>query len=132
MRDFALLVSRILLVAIFPISGYYKIIQWPGIANLVDKAGWPFANYLAMLGTAAEFVLPLLIVLGLFTRCAAFGLIVYVLVATYLGHPIWRIPPEAFFGQLMSFMKNIAMIGGLLMLMAVGPGRLAIQPSRDD
>ena len=132
MKDFALLVFRVLLVAVFPISGYYKVIQWPAIAGVLEKAGLPYPTYLGMIGTAAEVVLPHLIVLGLFTRWAALGLIIYVAVATYIGHPVWRVPPEAFFGQLMSFMKNLAMIGGLLALMAVGPGRLAIQPADAD
>ena len=129
-RDLALLVGRILLVAIFPISGYYKIVQWPGITRTLAQAGLPYSYYLGMAGTAAEFVLPLLIVLGLFTRWAAAGLILYIMVATYIGHPIWRVSPEAFFGQLMNFMKNLGLIGGFLMLMAFGPGRHAVQLSR--
>jgi putative oxidoreductase len=69
---------------------------------------------------------------GLFTRWAALGLIVYVIAATYIGHPVlWRKAPDAFFGQLMGQMKNLAMIGGLLLIVGTGPGRLAIQPSRD-
>jgi len=76
---------------------------------------------------------PILIILGLFTRWAAFGLILYVIAATYIGHPVlWRMAPDAFFGQLMSQMKNLAMIGGLLLLMGAGPGRIAVQPSRDE
>ena len=130
-KDLTLLVFRILLVAIFPISGYYKIIQWPGIATVLEKAGLPYPMPLGMLGTAAELVLPVLVVLGLWTRWAALGLIIYVVAATYIGHPIWRVAPEAFFGQLMSFMKNLAMIGGLLALMAFGPGRFAVQPSSE-
>jgi putative oxidoreductase len=132
MKDLALLVFRILLVAIFPISAYYKIIQWPGIANVVEKAGLPYAYQLGMVGTAAELVLPFFVIFGLWTRWAALGLILYVIAATYIGHPVWRVAPEAFFGQLMSFMKNLGMIGGLLLLMAFGPGRLAIQGSRDE
>lgn len=132
MKDFTLLVFRILLVAIFPISAYYKYMQWPGIANVVEKAGLPYAYQLGMVGTAVEFFLPFLVILGLLTRWAALGLIVYVAAATYIAHPIWKVPPDAFFGQLMSFMKNLGMIGGLLVLMVFGPGRLAIQPSESE
>ena len=32
----------------------------------------------------------------------------------------------------MSAMNNLAMIGGLLLVVGAGPGRIAIQPSRDD
>ncbi len=133
MKDLALLVGRILLVAIFPISAYYKIIGWPGITTIVEKAGLPYAVPLGALGTAAELLLPILVILGLFTRWAAFGLILYVIAATYIGHPVlWRMPPDAFFGQLMGQMKNLAMIGGLLMIVGFGPGRLAFRPSREE
>jgi putative oxidoreductase len=133
MKDLTLLVGRILLVAIFPISAYYKIIQWPGITRPVAAAGIPYPEYVAMVGTGVEMLFPILVILGLFTRWAAFGLIVYVLAATYIGHPVvWRAPPDAFFRELMSAMKNLAMIGGLLLLVGAGPGRIAIQPSRDE
>ncbi len=57
------------------------------------------------------------------------GLLVYVIAATYIGHPVWRVAPEAFFGQLMSFMKNMGMGAGLLLLLVFGPGRFALQPT---
>jgi putative oxidoreductase len=133
MKDLSLLVGRILLVAIFPISAYYKIIGWPKIAGDVAKAGLPYPEYLGMVGTGAEMLLPILVILGLFTRWAALGLILYVIAATYIGHPVlWRMAPDAFFGQLMSQMKNLAMIGGLLLLVGAGPGRLALRPGRDE
>ena len=122
--------GRILLVAIFPVSAYYKIIGWPGIVSTVEKAGLPYALPLGAIGTAAEMLLPILVIVGLFTRWAALGLIVYVIAATYIGHPVlWRMAPDAFFGQLMGQMKNLAMIGGLLLIVGTGPGRLAIAAS---
>ena len=133
MKDLSLLVGRILLVAIFPISAYYKIIQWPGVARPVAAAGIPYPEYVAMVGTGVEMLFPILVFLGLFTRWAAFGLILYVLAATYIGHPVvWRVPPDAFFRELMGAMNNLAMIGGLLLVIGAGPGRIAVQPSRDD
>lgn len=133
MKDLLLLVGRILVVAIFPVSAYYKIIQWPGIVRPVAATGAPFPEYVAMLGTGVEMLLPILVILGLFTRWAAFGLILYVLAATYVGHPVlWQLPPERFFGELMGQMKNLAMIGGLLMLAGTGPGRLALWPGKDE
>jgi putative oxidoreductase len=128
-----LLVGRILLVAIFPVSAYYKIIGWPGIVGMVEKAGLPYALPLGAIGTASEMLLPILVIVGLFTRWAAFGLVLYVIAATYIGHPVlWRMAPDAFLGQLMSQMKNLAMIGGLLVLVSTGPGHLALRPSRDE
>jgi putative oxidoreductase len=130
-KDLALLVMRVLLVAIFPISAYYKIRGWPGIVTPVTAAGLPLPYYLSILGTTVELVLPFLVILGLGTRWAAAGLIVYTAMTSYIGHPIWRLPPPEFFPNLMSFMKNLAMMGALLLLTIVGPGRLALQPSKD-
>jgi putative oxidoreductase len=97
MKDLSLLVGRILLVAVFPVSAYYKIIGWPGIVSTVEKSGLPYALPLGAIGTAAEMLLPILVIVGLFTRWAALGLIVYVIAATYIGHPVlWRMAPDAF------------------------------------
>jgi putative oxidoreductase len=130
-KDFALLIMRVLLVAIFPISAYYKIKGWPGIVTPVTTAGLPFPYTLSVLGTAVELVLPFLVILGVATRWAAAGLIVYTAMTCYIGHPIWRLPATEFFPNLMSFMKNLAMMGALWLLAIIGPGRLALQPSKD-
>lgn len=131
MKDLGLLIFRVMLVALFPISAYYKIIQWPGIATVLEKAGAPYPLYVSAIGTGVEMVFPFLIILGLWTRPAAAGLIVYTLVATYIGHAFWKVPPEAHFIQLMSFLKNMSLVGALIGLMAVGPGRIALRPDRD-
>ena len=56
-----------------------------------------------MAGTGVEMLFPILVILGLFTRWAALGLIIYVIAATYIGHPVvWRMPPDAFVRELLS------------------------------
>lgn len=128
-KDLALLVMRVALVAIFPISAYFKILGWPGIVTPVAAAGLPFPYAFSMLGVAMELVLPVLVIAGFATRWAAAGLLLYTLAATYIGHPIWSVPAPEFFDHLMSFMKNVGMIGALLLLVVGGPGRLAVQSS---
>lgn len=51
--------------------------------DIAAVAFWPF-GLIVHLGTYAEFVLPVLIVLGLFTRLAAFGMIGFVAVQSYV------------------------------------------------
>ena len=128
-KDLTLLVYRVLLVAIFPVSAYYKITEWPAIAVMVARAGIPYPYQLSMIGTFAELILPFLVILGIWTRRRFLGLLVYLIAATYIGHPVWRVAPEAFFSQLMSFMKNMGMGAGLLLLLVFGPGRFALQPT---
>jgi len=130
MSALGFLIGRIALVAIFPISGYFKVMQWPAIAGVLEEAGIPYSMPVAAAGVAAEFILPLLILIGWQTRLAAFGLIVFTAVATYLGHQFWAVPAEQFFGQFVHFLKNMAIIGGLLVLASVGPGPWAVSPHR--
>ena len=86
-KDLTLLVYRVLLVAIFPVSAYYKITEWPAIAVMVARAGIPYPYQLSMIGTFAELILPFLVILGIWMRQAVFGLLVYLIAATYTAIP---------------------------------------------
>jgi putative oxidoreductase len=125
-----LLIARICLVAIFPVSAVYKILEWPGIVALLTRNGLPYARELAIAGTAAELILPVLIITGMFTRISSVGLILYTLAATAIGHRFWEFSGPQHFSQLMSFLKNLGLIGGLLIIATVGSGRYALWPSR--
>ena len=72
MKDLSLLVGRILLVAIFPVSAYYKIIGWPGIVGTVEKAGLPYAMRAAGIpapSSSTEHSGALLVALSRLRRC---------------------------------------------------------------
>ena len=68
-------------------SAYIQILSEQGLAAYdFDPANVPFfPQYLMVLfGTYMEFLLPILIVLGLFTRAASLGMIVFVIVQSYV------------------------------------------------
>lgn len=126
--DLALLVGRILLVAIFPISAWSKITGWPGIVETLAQQGAPLPMPGGLLAVAVEMLGALLVILGLWTRWAAVALMLYVAGATIVAHRFWEFAPPQQFGQMMQFLKSLAMIGGLLLLALVGPGRYAVRP----
>lgn len=126
--DLALLVARILLVVIFPISAYYKIIGWPGIVGMLTQQGAPLPMLGGYIAIAVEILGALLVVIGLWTRWAALVLILYVAGTSIIAHRFWEFAPPAQFGQMMQFFKNLCMIGGLLLVAVIGPGRYAVQP----
>ena len=76
---------------------------------------------------AAEAVLPALVRLGLWTRPALLALAAYTVATAFTGHPFWNFEGGAQFGQAMNFFKNVAMVGGMLALAAVGPGRYVLR-----
>jgi putative oxidoreductase len=128
--DLTLLIARILLVVIFPISAYYKIMGWPGIVGMLTQQGLP--EPLPLVGggiaVAVEILGAALVIVGLWTRWAAIALILYVAGTSLLAHRFWEFAPPAQFGQMMSFFKNLCMMGGLGMIAVFGPGNYALRP----
>lgn len=127
MNDFALLIGRWALAAIFVISGANKFLGGiDGVAAGIAAKGLPSALALAIAAAAVEIIGGLLIVLGWQTRVGCVLLIVFTVVASYFFHDFWAVAPEQYQAQFIQFMKNVAMIGGLFILYAAGPGRLSI------
>ena len=126
--DLILLIARIALVVLFPISGYFKIMGWPGIVGTLTQQGAPLPYLGGVLAILAETLCPLLIVIGLWTRWAAFGLILYTLGTSVIAHRFWEFAGPAQMAQVFSFFKNLSMVGGFLILAWIGPGRYAVQP----
>jgi putative oxidoreductase len=123
MESLALALGRVLLVAIFLQSGFAKLTAPAGIAGMLTAKGLPMPTALAYLAGAAELGLGALILIGWKTRLAAAGMIVFVIVATYLGHNFWDMTDAARRMNLTHFMKNLSIIGGLLILIGSGAGR---------
>ena len=135
MSELFALLARVLLSAVFIVSGYFKIMDVTGILNSAGTkhfmemvaGGAPAPIWLGYLIAAIELVGGLAILVGLFTRCAAWALIVWVIIATYLGHPFWTMTEAAArTANLNNFLKNLAIMGGLLLLVNAGAGRLSI------
>ena len=59
-------------------------------------------------------------------RIAAFGLIAFTIVATLLAHGYWDMTGPARRTNEAAFWKNLAIIGGLMMLIASGAGRFSV------
>ncbi len=116
---FADLAGRILIAAIFIVAGYGKIAGYAGTQAYMESQGVPGALLPVVIAT--ELGGGILIVLGLFTRYAALALAGFSILAALLFH--------ANFGDQMQqilFMKNFAMAGGFLFLVAHGAGALSL------
>lgn len=110
--------GRVLIAAIFILSGWSKIAGYAGTQAYMQSMGVP--------GTLLPFVIALelgggiAIVLGLLTRLAALGLAVFSIAAALIFHG------AADQVQQIMFMKNLAMAGGFLFLVAGGAGRISV------
>jgi putative oxidoreductase len=84
--------------------------------------GLPLATLAAITASVVELIAGLALLVGYRIKLAAVILAVFTLVATVLFHNFWAMPADQAYMQQLMFMKNIAVVGGLLMVAALGGG----------
>ena len=115
------LVARLLLAALFIVAGFNKITNVEGTAAYMGRQGLPEPLLMAWAVILVELLGGLLLVLGWKTRWVAWGLAIFTLATAIVGHAFWKDP-----AQLTQFLKNLAIVGGFLLLAVCGPGRLSV------
>ena len=108
-------VGRLLIALIFFISGINKISGYEGTQGYMEAMGVP--GGLLPLVIVTEIVLGLAVIVGYRTRLAAFGLAGFTLLSGILFHANFDDQM-----QMIMFMKNLAITGGFLFLVAHGAG----------
>ncbi|NQX94203.1 MAG: DoxX family protein [Erythrobacter sp.] len=116
--------GRILLAAIFILSAVSKLGAVDGTIGYIASVGLPFADAIFYAVVALELLGGALLVVGFKTRLAAVALGVFSIAAAVTFHSDF-----ADQNQMIHFLKNLALAGGMLQVAAFGPGRLAL--SRD-
>jgi putative oxidoreductase len=120
------LLARILIAPLFLIAGYNKLMAVAGTAGYFTKLGFPAPEIMVWVAIAIEIGGGLLLLIGWKTRWISWLLIAFVAVATFMAHRFWAVDAAQYANQLNNFLKNIAVIGGLLMLVAHGPGSASV------
>jgi len=125
-RPATALIGRLLIGAIFLVSGFAKLTDTSGTVAHMEAAGIPYAHTLAIVAGIAEIAGGLSLVFGLLTRIGAIGLILFMIPTTIIFHGFWNFEGTEQKMQMVNFMKNLAIIGGLFMVAAFGPSRYSI------
>jgi putative oxidoreductase len=69
----------------------------------------------------------ILLIIGWKTRWVAWALVIFTVIATLAAHRFWEIPDAAqMMDQRIHFLKNLAIIGGLLFVATFGPGSISV------
>lgn len=113
------LIARVLLSAIFIMSGAGKIASYTQTAGYMASQGVP--GELLPVVIAVEFLGGLGVLLGVLSRWSALAMAGFSIVAALLFHNNFADKM-----QLIAFMKDMAMAGGLLLITVNGPGRYAV------
>ena len=123
--DTLAIAGRIMIAAIFILSGASKLADPAGTIGYIASAGLPLPQ-LAFAGAATiELLGGLALVLGYRTRLVALALAIFSILAALGFHSAL-----ADQNQFIHFFKNIAMAGGLLQVVAFGGGRFSLDARR--
>lgn len=124
-KEFAALIGRICLSLVFLSSGIDKITHFSFNLAYMASKGLPYKPLL-VLAIFIELGAGLMILLGLKARIGAAIIIFFVLILTPIFHDFWNSHTLLMAAdQMHHFLKNIAIIGGMLYILAYGPGSLS-------
>ncbi|EIC85932.1 DoxX family protein [Serratia sp. M24T3] len=124
--DAILLITRIMLMLLFVIFGYEKLIGFSGTINYMASTGSPFPTLSAIVAVVLEFFVGIAIILGFYTRPLALIMAVYTLITALIGHNFWTMTGAAHYANEINFYKNVAIMGGLFLLALTGPGKYSL------
>ena len=121
MAGILIALGRILLALIFVSSGFMKIFTFAETRDMMYMEGMDYVTVLLIASIIVEIGAGLLVLIGWHARIGAFLLIVFLIPVTLIFHDFWmpqHSEPAAQQNQMAHFMKNVAIIGGLLCVMA--------------
>lgn len=125
MTNLSACAGRVLLSLLFILAGFNKIIGYAGTAAYMQSQG--VSSLLLPLVIILELGGGLLILVGFQTRIVAFLMAGFCVLSALLFHSNFADQT-----QITAFLKNIALAGGFLILLAHGPGELSVDEKLSD
>ncbi len=120
-----LLVSRVLLSAIFLFSGVMKVFNFTATTGFMTAQGMHMAGMFLVLAVLVELGGGLSVLFGWFPRLGALALALYLVPVTLVFHRNVVDPNQA-----AHFAKNVAIAGGLVALLSVGGGEFSFRAKK--
>lgn len=126
LNSFGPLAARILIALIFVMSGFGKITGFEGTVGYIASKGLPMSELLAIGAITIELGGGIMLIVGWNARWAAAAIFVFTAMAALFFHNFWAVPPDEAQNQMINFMKNISMMGGLLYVVVHGSGPFSL------
>lgn len=126
-ESIAPLLGRLLLSWFFLSEAYRYADDWSGTTTLLAMKGLPAPGILLFVALAAMVMGGLSLLFGLRTRLGALALFAFTIVATAVMHDYWKLHEAATRqADYDIFVRNLAIAGGLLVLVGLGGGGFAL------
>ncbi|QCP52038.1 DoxX family protein [Trinickia violacea] len=120
-RDLRLFAGRVLMAAVFVLSGIGKLASPYAAFRYIASFGLPAAEPALMVAMLLELACGTLLIVGYRTRWVSSVLTAYCIVTAFIFHHAFEDPDQMF-----HFLKNLAMAGGLLGFTASGAGAFSL------
>ncbi len=130
MKNFVILLARLFISAIFLVSAVQKVLAWDVNSAYMASMGMQMIPIFLAAATVVELFGGLSLLVGARARAGALILALYLIPVTILFHNFWALTGEAQNLQLIMLLKNCAIFGGLLLIVANGPGTLSADNRR--
>ena len=124
-------IGRVLFVLLFLPAGIGKLTGFEGTVGYINSVGLPLPELATVVALLIEIIGSLCLLAGFQTRIASIVLAVFTLVASFFFHNYWAAPADQAFVAQLLFFKNIAVVGGLLVLAAQGAGGWSLDARRE-
>lgn len=125
LSDTAAVVGRLLLAALFLLSGFSKLTNPAGTIGYITSIGLPLPEVAYAIAVFVEVVLAAALVVGYQTRLVAAAIAGFTLVTAFAFH--FNLADQ---NQFINFFKNISITGGLLQVVALGGGKFSLDSRR--
>ena len=124
--DIVLLLARLSIGWLFLASGWMKLQNVAGTVGYLTNLGVPSPGLMVWLVLGAELLIGITLILGIAVRYSAVLTFVFLIVATAIAHRYWTYPAAQQGAQYSHFLKNVALMGGALLLFWSGGGRYSV------
>lgn len=126
LQDIFSLLGRVLISAMFLWAAYEKIKNWNATVNYMKTKNIPYLNIILPVGVALKIIGGLSVLLGWHAHLGALLLLIVAISACLKMHDFWRMHGAERNMEKLLFMKDVAVIGGLFMILALGAGHFGI------
>jgi putative oxidoreductase len=125
-NDELTLAARLLLTTLFLIFGWRKLRDFSGTVDQMVQLGVPMPVLAAAVATFMELPVAFAVAVGAFARVSALLMFLYTLGTALIGHRYWTIKGADRVDSMDGFYKNLAIMGGFLLLYINGAGKYSI------
>jgi putative oxidoreductase len=126
-NSFLMFLGRVGIALIFLLAGAHKLMNFEEYHKVLAEKGFQYIPVIILITALIELIGALSLILGWKTRWGATLLFLFLIPATLIFHNFWDyVEPVARQLQMNMFFKNLAIMGGLLYILAFSSGSISI------